>query len=229
MNPVDEFLVYDKGMEKEAMSEGAKSAFLKALGYGAGTTAAIAGTAIVTGAAQDVLDMARNSVSRSIGFRDMIKENPGIGKLDRKQTKAYYNTLHRFSPEMARDPVVAASWVKRMGEFDYVDPGTIQQLVSTSERMRGAQSQRRIPPFQLAQAGVQAGLDTFKEQRTDLTPAQQAMLAGQEAAQLRGTQAKAQIEAAFKRQAATREMEMGRRMAAWRAEGEQGPIPSIPK
>jgi hypothetical protein len=71
----------------------------------------------------------------------MVKHNPQLAKKNKKEVQTLYTTLHNISPDLAKDPVVANSWVNRMMYTDsYVDPKTISDLTSAQSKM-----QRRTP------------------------------------------------------------------------------------
>jgi hypothetical protein len=115
-----------------------------------GGTAAVGGT--VLGLGEQGVEAIHNAASRAIGFHTMMKDNPDLDKMDRKRVHTMYNTLHRFNPEMARDPYVAGGWMRRIAEYDVVDPKTISDLISArSKASRPSFMEMGLP---LAQAGM---------------------------------------------------------------------------
>jgi hypothetical protein len=113
----------------------ANVAMLTAAGLGVGAigTAAIAGA----GAASKPID-------RAAGYRRMMRESPEFKSEDKKTVKKFYRTLHNFSPKVARDPVAASSYMKRLLAFKDVgvQPGDLQTLSgiekSVADRRRGS-------------------------------------------------------------------------------------------
>jgi hypothetical protein len=159
-NPIDDFLAYDQKqetpMEKQAAAPGWGEPMVRALGYGAG----IAGATLLTHAAIEGYEAAKGAIQKSRGFKSMMEGNPHLKKMDQKKVQSVYNTLHNFNPEMAKDPYVAGAWVKRINEYDYVDPRTIGELVQARGRMGGRPP---LDPFSLAQNMGAVALDTRRD------------------------------------------------------------------
>ena len=92
----------------------------------------------------------RGAVQKAHGFRSMLKHNPALEKHDRKKVHAIYSTLHNVSPDLAKDPVVASSWVNRMMYQDeYVDPRTMSDLATAQQRM--SQSRQAFDPYKFTE------------------------------------------------------------------------------
>lgn len=172
-DPIDDFIQYEHGVEKTAaapipnptpipvnVAKGAKwtSHAGKALAWGAGT----AGAALLGHAALEAYDAAKGAVQKSRGFNSMMDQNPNLKKMDRKKVQAIYTTLHNFNPEMAQDPFVSGAWVKRINEYDYVDPRTIGELVSARGRMG---SRAPIDPMALATGMSNVGMRSYEADR----------------------------------------------------------------
>ena len=69
-------------------------------------------------AAQGISNRISGPLSRSRGYRAMLKEAPDL-KRDYKETdlKKHYRTLFNFSPTSAKDPLAAASMMRRQMRF----------------------------------------------------------------------------------------------------------------
>lgn len=154
MTPVHEFL----GITKEAELSPSVKAALTMGGISAGTTAL---AAVGTSQLQAGIQSAHDAVSRSIAFKKMMRDNPDIQKMDGKQARRYFNTLFNTAPELAKDPFAAGSWVKKVEDYDYVDPQSLSTLASTGAKMRERKMNQMIPAFQLAQGSVQAGMGEY--------------------------------------------------------------------
>lgn len=131
----------------------------KALAWGAGAV----GTAIVGQAALEAIDAAKGAVQKSRGFNKMLDQNPQLQKMDKNKVQAIYGTLHRFNPEMAQDPFVSGAWVKRINEYDYVDPRTIGELVSARDRSK----RPMIDPMSLATGMANVGMSSYEQQQAN--------------------------------------------------------------
>jgi hypothetical protein len=130
MNPVDEFLV-DQGLIKE--SDIGTWATQHPVAASALTAAVVPLAGMAT---QEAYQEVKGMVGRARGYQKMLKYNPAIGKMDAKKTKALFNTLHNAAPDLAKDPVVASSWVNRMAYQDeYVDPRTLSDLGAAQQRI----------------------------------------------------------------------------------------------
>ncbi len=159
MNPVEEFLEYDRtGMEKTAQAPVSWA-----------TRHPLAATAI-TGVATPLALMAahegyqevKGMIGRARGFKRMMDYNPGLKKLPATKTKAMFNTLHNAAPDLAKDPVVASSWVNRMAlQDEYVDPRTLADLGSAQQKVQR-------PGLDLPVGQITAGMMTsVKDQYAD--------------------------------------------------------------
>lgn len=131
MNPIEEYLV-DQGMVKEALNPGAWTPGQQL----AATAITGVATPLALMAAHEGYQEVKGMVGRARGYRKMMDFNPKLKKMDGKKTKALFNTLHNAAPDLARDPVVASSWVNRMAYQDeYVDPRTLADLGSAQQRI----------------------------------------------------------------------------------------------
>lgn len=124
-DPVEEFLE----IEKQAAIDPRWGQFGGQLALAAGTMAA--GSLV-----GEVYRGVRNAITRSTNFKRMMAYNPALEKEDRTRVQTIFNTLHNVSPDLAKDPLVANSWVKRMMYQDeYVDPKTLSDLATAQQRM----------------------------------------------------------------------------------------------
>lgn len=149
MNPVEEFL-----MEKQALDPNLKAA----LTMGAITAGTTALAAVGASQMQSGIQAAHDAVSRSIAFKKMMSDSPSLKKMEGKKARRYFNTLYNASPEVAKDPFAAASWVKQVEDYDYVDPQSLNTLASTSAKIRERRGDQLLPAFNLAQGAVLAGI-----------------------------------------------------------------------
>lgn len=145
-------------MRKQAALSPAMKSALTMGAVTAGTTiAAAVGTAQI----QAGIESAHNAVSRSIAFKKMLNDNPDLRKKDGRKTRRYFNTMFNMSPELGKDPFASASWVRKMDEYDYADPQSLQTLATTGAKLRERSQARNMQAFQLAQGAVSAGADEF--------------------------------------------------------------------
>jgi hypothetical protein len=176
MSAIDEFLDFEaerKGeMAKEAVDPfmvltAPAAAGAISGGWRQGTKdivkgmASVAAASALVGGVQEgigkLYNTAANAVTRAHGYKKMLKHNPQLQKMDRKRVEQTYRTLHKFNPEMASDPLVASSFVKRVAEMGAVAPADIAQLA-------GARDRSKTPPFheRAAQLYGRASLDAAR-------------------------------------------------------------------
>lgn len=166
MNAIDQFLDFEaRRKEKtaafapEAFSalapqvgrEIAEQGFLRTLGRttaGIGTVA-IGSMAVGAGlqAAGRLIDHVTGSFQRAKGYKAMVEANPDLQKMDRKKVEMAYNTLHKFNPEMASDPLVSSSFVRRTAEMGQVTPMDVGNLMAARDRARRPSAAEMGAPF----------------------------------------------------------------------------------
>lgn len=131
------------------------------------TMAPVAAIGGVMYGADAAFSAASNAISRSRGFKSMMDNNPDLAKMDQKRVNSAFKTLHRFNPEMASDPYVAGGWVKRVTDYDYVDPKTIGDLVAARSRAtKPGIMERGLPLAALgAQMAETEGRKAFEAQK----------------------------------------------------------------
>lgn len=156
-NPIEEFLEFEQSsqnMEKTAQTGGGwKAHAARGLQWGVASTV----PTIMGVVAMDALGAAKDAVSKSRGFKSMVEGNPDLNKMDRNKVQTYYNTLHRFNPEMASDPFVAGAWVRKIKEYDYVDPKTVGDLIQARGRLA---KRPMIDPMALGQGMANAAMQS---------------------------------------------------------------------
>ena len=156
MNAIDQFLEYEAERKEKTASpmsgafsliapqvgeEVAKRGFLRTLGR---TTAGIGTVALgsyAVGAGIQgmgkLVDHVAGSLQRARGYKAMVEANPDLKKMDRQKVEMAYNTLHKFNPEMASDPLVSSSFVRRTAEMGQVATPDIGNLMAARDRARG--------------------------------------------------------------------------------------------
>ncbi len=92
---------------------GRGGALKKALAFGA-VAAGIGGGVSL---ADKAVDAVHGKFSKRKGFNDMMEANPQFKNQPKKDVQGIYNTLYNFAPKMARDPLVAGSFMKKQLEF----------------------------------------------------------------------------------------------------------------
>lgn len=157
MNPIEEYLV-DQDLVKEAFNPGSWTPGQQL----AATAITGVATPLALMAAHEGYQEVKGMIGRARGYRNMLEYNPKLQKMDAKKTKALFNTLHNAAPDLARDPVVASSWVNRMAYQDeYVDPRTLADLGSAQQRI--AHKGLELPVGQIT-SGMMTGVGGMADQ-----------------------------------------------------------------
>jgi len=114
---------------------------------GAATAAAgIAAAGEVGGAAFGYL---RDKIDKPRAFKRMVRTAPGLRKEDPKGVQRAFNTLYSMNRDMAKDPLVASSFVSRSitraedpgGAGAFIDPQTVKLIRDGNKRKRGGVSE----------------------------------------------------------------------------------------
>ncbi len=96
-----------------------------------------AGGAIAVGGAEAISD----PIKKGLYKKRMMKENTWMKNEDSGTVSKMFNTLYRFSPEMAADPVVSGAFVRKGIEFK--DVGIQPTDVKTLSDIQKSVSQRK--------------------------------------------------------------------------------------
>jgi hypothetical protein len=161
-NPVEEFLAY-QGLDKEAQGIAGWAAKHPV------AATAISGVAapLALMAAQESYQEIKGLVGRARGYKNMLAYNPKLKKMPAGKTKALFNTLHNAAPDLARDPVVASSFVNRMAYQDeYVDPRTLADLGSAQQRISRKGTELPVAQITTGMMGAVGGVsDAARRER----------------------------------------------------------------
>lgn len=108
---------------------------------GAAATITGAGVAIKSG-----VTALRDRIEKPKAFKSMISASPGLKKRDPKGVQMTFNTLYAMNRDMAKDPLVASSFVARQtnraeiegGAGAYIEPQTAKMIQDTGASRREA-------------------------------------------------------------------------------------------
>ena len=145
----------DPSLRKEAMEKLAlglptyfkdpilrKTFMQKAMGHAWDVAPLAAGAAAIGGAfglAKKVGDLgvgtARDKIQKARAYKEMVNENPSLQHVDPNVTQKAFNTLYRFNPEYAADPMVAGTFVRNVADQERLDIGTVNSLVQARRNL----------------------------------------------------------------------------------------------
>lgn len=108
----------------------------KSLGQHLGAAGIAAGVAAAGQAGAAGFSYLREKIEKPRAFKDMMSAAPGLKKQDPKAVQRTFNTLYTMNRGMAKDPLVAGSFVSRnveradteSGSGAYIDPQTVKLL-----------------------------------------------------------------------------------------------------
>lgn len=73
-------------------------------------------------------------------YKQMIEANPDLGEENAKHVQRAFNTLHKFNPEFASDPLVAGGYVRSAVQMGQFPAQTARELVSARKDMASTRS-----------------------------------------------------------------------------------------
>jgi len=127
-----------KQLGLRVVPEGASPYWKKVLGtLGLGATVAATGVGVSRGigSVEDVWSRR----GKKTAFTAMLGEDSELKRMHKnnpRKVQSHFNTLFRFNPEMAKDPLVASSFVKGTAAHDYLAHKTVQDLIKSRKDLR---------------------------------------------------------------------------------------------
>jgi len=126
-------------LKKVFSREGMENAATRTLEYAPYALATAGAGALMGGAVEagrSGIQALRNSIDKSKAYRSMLEENPQLANNDPNITEKAFNTLYRFNPHYAKDPLVAGTFVKNIVDQERLDIGTVSNLVSAHKAIQ---------------------------------------------------------------------------------------------
>ena len=106
------------------------------------TALALGGAAALLGggiaATEKATEAIKKPLERRSFYKKMLKFSPGLKKEDPKAVSSIFNTLYKFNPKMASDPLVASSFLKRSLQFkdEGIQPMDVKTLTEVSKNIQ---------------------------------------------------------------------------------------------
>lgn len=111
--------------------------FVPVLGY----TIAAAGAGAAIGAGATLARKGYEAVAGKLGkakaYQEMMEARPELKDRDPKAVQRAFDSLYRFNPAYAKDPLVAGSFVDSVASSERLDLGAVNALVSARKSMEG--------------------------------------------------------------------------------------------
>lgn len=100
------------------------------------------GSAIVGGgmtlgsrATQTAYTGVKDAIVKSQAFKEMIETSPELGDANPDLVQKGFNTLYKFNPEFAKDPLVAGTFVRNVVEQERLNLGDVKSLIDARKSM----------------------------------------------------------------------------------------------
>ena len=117
--------------------ETAKRTFGPALGKSMAAVAAGGLIGLGATAAQKGYEAVEKGMGKAQAYKDMMSARPELKDRDPKAVQRAFDSLYRFNPSYAKDPLVAGSFVDSVSSSERLDLGTVNSLVTARKSMSG--------------------------------------------------------------------------------------------
>lgn len=153
-DPIDDFLktagLWSSLMHGVSGGEGRQTigeAVMRATGQGIGGAAAASLIAAGGYGVSKGFGAIKERITKPRDYKAMLGANPVLNKYDSGQVQMVYNSLRSQSPSMAKDPLIAGSFVHKTlnlspEEGPFVDPQTVKMLAETQRNLNQARGDR---------------------------------------------------------------------------------------
>jgi len=146
--------IFSNAFSKENLGKGVE----RAVNF-APQAAVLAGTGALMGGAVEVgrssIRSMRESLDKSRAYQEMMEENPALANANPNVTEKAFNTLYRFNPAYAKDPMVAGTFVKNVLDQERLDIGQISNLVQSHKLIQESKPKdRTMDTFMNAMMGA---------------------------------------------------------------------------
>lgn len=145
-----------KGFRSPFVQEEAPKGIAGAIGSSMGhllpptlaSTIVLGGLGLGTEAGRSLVSGTKDHIQKARGFKSMIEANPALKEYDSEAVQRAYNTLHRFNPSYASDPLVAGTFVATAVDQARMDTGTVNQLVRARRELSSASPTSAVDFFE---------------------------------------------------------------------------------
>jgi len=107
-------------------------------GLGGALTAGGVAAGAAAQAGVNAADVVVQEAMKKHRFKKMVEVHPELADADQydgTMVNRAWNTMHRFAPEMAADPLVAGTFVKRVSDAELIDHKTVSELIRARKDM----------------------------------------------------------------------------------------------
>lgn len=93
------------------------------------------------------------AVKKKKGMEKMLEAHPDLKQVDQNRLKMHFDSLHRFSPEYAADPLVSGEYIKQTMTMEAYPLTTLKGAIEAGSKVRGRES--RAPSEFMAKGAPQ--------------------------------------------------------------------------
>lgn len=131
----------------------------------AGTAAGVAAAGIAVSKGYDAI---RDRIQKPRAFKGMLGGSPGLKKMDQKAVQMTFNSLYALNPEMAKDPLISASFVERhVGKAEGMSAGAFIDPQTAHLVQKGRPREMESPIMRaFSTAGASSIADSVKGQKS---------------------------------------------------------------
>jgi hypothetical protein len=153
-----------EAQEKVAVAPPVVTKLLSRLGQGAVLGLGVTSGAKAVSMISEKIRERNEAVAKAQRYKSMIEANPGLRSagVDAKMVQRHFDTLHKFNPEYASDPMVAGTYVQ--SSLDYARPNieTLNNVVRARADFQRAEGARSQPGERLLKPVAEIGTALLK-------------------------------------------------------------------
>ena len=131
----DEIVGEISSLAKKASQPGLLSRMGSSFGSAAAGIGAAAAASVAYSLAGDMYDALKRGITKSRNYRSMLQEHPDLRELPVQDVQRAFSTLHRFNPEFAGDPTVAAQFVRQNATLQEPNIKGLTELVGARKNL----------------------------------------------------------------------------------------------
>ena len=107
------------------------------------------------GLTREAIGKVRDTAMKSRRYKEMIKANPALSDYPAPKVQMAFDTLHRFNPTYASDPLVAGTFVRNAVEQERIDIQQINSMLKArSDLARARESESPFKPQEMTKQPI---------------------------------------------------------------------------
>jgi len=87
-----------------------------------------------------------DAINKSRSYKAMMDDNPQLGEMDSESVQKSFDTLYRFNPHYAKDPMVAGQYVSQAVSMEGAPIKSINELVSSRKQIAETRKSESLLP-----------------------------------------------------------------------------------